>query len=114
MSYCKLLKAQQEFLNIPHKYALDVALYQGGYGSGKTFSGSLLGIMLCLKYPGIRGLVGRRANRGKMASCDSTSQQTGTGSKERDRGQPVSGDCRGGLQFGGAQFCLLAYQPRPA
>ena len=58
MSYCKLLKAQQEFLNIPHKYALDVALYQGGYGSGKTFSGSLLGIMLCLKYPKIRGLVG--------------------------------------------------------
>ena len=58
MSYCKLLKAQQEFLNIPHKHALDVALYQGGYGSGKTFSGSLLGIMLCLKYPGISGLVG--------------------------------------------------------
>ena len=58
MTYCKLLKAQQEFLNIPHKYPLDVALYQGGYGSGKTFSGSLLGIMLCLKYPGIRGLVG--------------------------------------------------------
>ena len=28
------------------------------YGSGKTFSGSLLGIILCLKYPGIRGLVG--------------------------------------------------------
>jgi PBSX family phage terminase large subunit len=58
MAYCKLLKAQQEFLNIPHKHALDVALYQGGYGSGKTFSGSLLGILLCLKYPGIRGLVG--------------------------------------------------------
>ena len=58
MSYCKLLKAQQEFLNIPHQFPLDVALYQGGYGSGKTFSGSLLGIMLCLKYPKIRGLVG--------------------------------------------------------
>ena len=30
----------------------------GGFGSGKTFSGSLLGIILCLKYPGIKGLVG--------------------------------------------------------
>lgn len=29
-----------------------------GYGSGKTFSGSLLGTLLCLKYPRIRGLVG--------------------------------------------------------
>lgn len=53
-----LLKAQREFLEIPHEYSLDVAVYQGGYGSGKTFSGSLLGILLCLKFPGIRGLVG--------------------------------------------------------
>ena len=30
----------------------------GGFGSGKTWSGSLLGIILALKYPGIRGLVG--------------------------------------------------------
>lgn len=37
---------------------MDIAVYQGGYGSGKTFSGSLLGILLCLKFPGIRGLVG--------------------------------------------------------
>lgn len=54
----QLLKAQQEFLNVPHKFAKDIALYQGGFGSGKTFSGSLLGIALCLKYPKIRGLVG--------------------------------------------------------
>lgn len=54
----KLLKAQREFLEIPHDYSLDVAVYQGGYGSGKTFAGSLLGILLCLKFPGIRGLVG--------------------------------------------------------
>lgn len=53
-----LLKAQREFLEIPHEYTLDVAVYQGGYGSGKTFAGSLLGILLCLKFPGIRGLVG--------------------------------------------------------
>ncbi|MFH0702157.1 MAG: phage terminase large subunit [bacterium] len=54
----KLLKAQKEFLEIPHNHQLDVALYQGGFGSGKTFSGALLGILLCNKYPGIRGLVG--------------------------------------------------------
>ncbi len=53
-----LLQAQREFLEIPHDYSLDVAVYQGGYGSGKTFSGSLLGILLCLKFAGIRGLVG--------------------------------------------------------
>ena len=54
----RLLKAQREFLEIPHNHKLDVAVYQGGYGSGKTFSGSLLGILLCHKFPGIRGLVG--------------------------------------------------------
>lgn len=54
----KLLPAQQEFIKIPHDYPRDIALYQGGYGSGKTFCGSLLGILLSLKYPGIRGLVG--------------------------------------------------------
>ena len=54
----KLLKAQREFLEIPHNYSLDVAVYQGGYGSGKTFSGSLLGILLALKFAGIRGIVG--------------------------------------------------------
>lgn len=53
-----LLQSQREFLEIPHDYSLDVAVYQGGFGSGKTFSGSLLGILLCLKFPGIRGLVG--------------------------------------------------------
>ncbi|MCQ2789864.1 MAG: phage terminase large subunit [bacterium] len=57
MSY-NLLKSQREFLEIPHQNQLDVAVYQGGFGSGKTFSGSLLGILLCLKFAGIRGLVG--------------------------------------------------------
>ncbi len=54
----KLLKAQREFLEIPHNYNLDVAVYQGGFGSGKTFSGALLGILLSQKFPGIKGLVG--------------------------------------------------------
>ena len=59
--------AQREFLEIPHDYSIDVAVYQGGYGSGKTFCGSLLGILLCLKYPGIRGLVGAKT----YTSCPS-------------------------------------------
>lgn len=54
----ELLPAQREFLNVSHNFDLDVAIYQGGYGSGKTFAGSLLGILLCYKYPGIVGLVG--------------------------------------------------------
>ena len=53
-----LLEAQREFIEVPHDYTLDVAVYQGGFGSGKTFAGSLLGILLCLKYPKITGLVG--------------------------------------------------------
>ena len=54
----KLLDAQRKFLEIPHDYYLDVAVYLGGYGSGKTFAGALLGILLALKFPGIVGLVG--------------------------------------------------------
>jgi len=42
----KLLKAQREFLEIPHNHNLDVVVYQGGFGSGKTFAGALLGILL--------------------------------------------------------------------
>lgn len=53
-----LLPAQKEFMLIPHNYPRDIALYQGGYGSGKTFCGSLLGILIAMKYPGIVGLVG--------------------------------------------------------
>lgn len=56
----KLLDKQKEFIEIPHNYPLDVAIYQGGYGSGKTWCGALLGIMLAKKYPGSRGLVGAK------------------------------------------------------
>ena len=56
----KLLSKQKEFIEIPHNYPLDVAIYQGGYGSGKTWCGALLGIMLAKKYPGSRGLVGAK------------------------------------------------------
>jgi PBSX family phage terminase large subunit len=58
MTEYKFLRAQKELLEIPHNNNLDVVLYQGGFGSGKTFAGSYLGIKLTQKYPGIRGLVG--------------------------------------------------------
>ena len=32
----KLLDKQKEFIEIPHSESLDVAIYQGGYGSGKN------------------------------------------------------------------------------
>lgn len=47
-------------MEIPHNEELDVALYQGGFGSGKTWCGALLGILLARKYPGCRGLVGAK------------------------------------------------------
>lgn len=56
----KLLPKQREFMEVPHDEALDVVMYQGGYGSGKTWCGSLLGLMLARKYPGSRGLVGAK------------------------------------------------------
>ena len=55
-----LLDKQVEFMTIPHDNKLDVAIYQGGYGSGKTWCGSLLGILLARKYAGSRGLVGAK------------------------------------------------------
>lgn len=55
-----LLSKQREFMKVPHNNSLDVAIYQGGYGSGKTWCGSLLGILLAKKYPGSRGLVGAK------------------------------------------------------
>ena len=37
---------------------LDVSLYQGGFGSGKTFIGSLRGLTFALRWAGCKGLVG--------------------------------------------------------
>jgi len=54
----ELLKSQKKFLEVPHGYDMDVCVYQGGFGSGKTWAGSLLGVLLALKFPGIMGLVG--------------------------------------------------------
>ena len=54
----ELLKSQKKFLEVPHNLEMDVCVYQGGFGSGKTWAGSLLGVLLALKFPGIIGLVG--------------------------------------------------------
>lgn len=57
MATLSLLPAQREFIHIPQQNLdLVVDVYQGGYGSGKTFIGSLRGLVLSQKYPGIRGL----------------------------------------------------------
>ena len=61
-----LLPAQYEFLfGYDHDKVkdglgnlLDVAVYQGGFGSGKTFCGSLRGLLFALRWPGCKGLVG--------------------------------------------------------
>jgi phage terminase large subunit len=55
-----LLPKQKEFMEVNHNSDLDVVVYQGGFGSGKTFCGSLLGLMLARKYPGSKGLVGAK------------------------------------------------------
>lgn len=57
----ELLPAQREFFEIPSSILprqTDVAMYQGGFGSGKTWVGALIGVTLMLKYPKIEGLVG--------------------------------------------------------
>ncbi|MCM1324169.1 MAG: phage terminase large subunit [Acetobacter sp.] len=48
----------KELINKQGDVLLDVSLYQGGFGSGKTFIGSLRGLLYALKWPGCRGLVG--------------------------------------------------------
>jgi PBSX family phage terminase large subunit len=52
----RIVEAKKE-----NKTYQDVALYQGGVGSGKTFVGSLRGLLLALHYDGIRGLVGAKS-----------------------------------------------------
>lgn len=47
-------------MEIHHDKPLDISIYQGGVGSGKTFCGSLQGTILARKYPGSRGLVGAK------------------------------------------------------
>lgn len=56
-----LLPAQRKFIEIPEDIpnrSQYISLYQGGFGSGKTFSGSLKGLLIAIKYPYSEGLVG--------------------------------------------------------
>lgn len=56
--YKQFWPAQLEFMNCPRAdVQRDVCVYQGGFGSGKTFIGSLLGIQISMKYPKMTGLV---------------------------------------------------------
>jgi hypothetical protein len=50
---------QLAFLHVEPDVNLDICIYQGGYGSGKTMIGAILGIVLSSKYQGlgITGLV---------------------------------------------------------
>lgn len=55
----ELLPAQAEFmLGRDTSKNVDISLYQGGLGSGKTFCGALRGVLFALQWAGIRGLVG--------------------------------------------------------
>jgi PBSX family phage terminase large subunit len=56
-SQYQLLPAQQQLIHTDGQaILLDVCVYQGGFGSGKTWAGSLLGILLAQQYPGIVGM----------------------------------------------------------
>jgi hypothetical protein len=53
-----LLPKQAEIYNPPKEAVnVDIALYQGGFGSGKTFIGSVLGLISCQKNEGSTWLV---------------------------------------------------------
>lgn len=55
--YKEFWSAQTSFLHSSPGIDVDMAVYQGGQGSGKTFIGSLLGLILSMKNPGNTGLV---------------------------------------------------------
>lgn len=55
--YEQLWPKQVEFLHCDDDVTMDICLYQGGFGSGKTWVGVLLGLCLTQVYPGILGLV---------------------------------------------------------
>jgi hypothetical protein len=62
-THYELLPAQRSLFGVPHDLPTDLALYQGGVGSGKTTAGVLLGYLLSRLYPGSRGLVGASTYR---------------------------------------------------
>lgn len=51
----RLLPKQAEFIQVPNHEIVtdDYAIYQGGFGAGKTWAGCLLGILLCMQTPNL-------------------------------------------------------------
>lgn len=105
-----LLPAQYEFLFGFNKEKLhqknkdgfkkvynDVSLYQGGMGSGKTFVGSLRGLMFALQWAGCRGLVGAKSQdlldnttkRKYIEHMDNIGFKEGVHYWFKDRGQAI-------------------------
>jgi hypothetical protein len=54
----RFLDKQRQMVHVPHDQSLDLCLYVGGFGSGKTHGGVLLGMILSHAFPGSCGLVG--------------------------------------------------------
>lgn len=50
-----------EYKQSESKIHNDISCYYGGMGAGKTFTGSLRGILYALKFAGVRGLVGAKS-----------------------------------------------------
>lgn len=61
MQYKFLYDIPEDKLNNEGRIYNDIALYQGGMGSGKTFCGSLRGLLFALQWPGCKGLVGAKS-----------------------------------------------------
>lgn len=55
----KLTKKQTKCLDVLEDETTTDVLYGGGAGGGKSFVGCYWAVKLCLKYPGVRGLIGR-------------------------------------------------------
>lgn len=67
----KLLPKQAEVFRSEQGIDYDIALYQGGFGSGKTFLGALIGLAVCAKNPGCTWLVGADSlTRLSISTCD--------------------------------------------
>jgi len=57
MANIDLMPMQRRILSMPEGVHADYALYQGGWGCGKSFTGALFGFLRCCQHPGSRGVV---------------------------------------------------------
>ena len=56
----RLTKKQSEALDVLEDNTTTELLFGGGAGGGKSALGCYWGLKMCLKYPGSRGLIGRK------------------------------------------------------